>query len=131
MDGYGDAFSVGYNEFNRPSDSRKVKNLLTKDYDISKISKNKKKSRELTKFNPQSLHNNNNCYEFGLSNIEDFSFGSSGSKNSLGGSDLSQVHSNYETWGKTIEKDTRLYNKYNKTNDLKKEMEKKYPKELN
>lgn len=123
LDGFGDPLDKGYNDFNRPSDSKEVEALLTKDYDINKVNKNRRrKPNKIVKFNPTSLPTNNNCYELGLTNIEDFSFGNNGSKNSLGGSDLSHVHSDHETWGESVSNNTILFNKYNKTTDINKEM---------
>ena len=78
----------------------------------------KTKKRELVKYNPKTIKYNN-CYEYGITNIDDFGFSTkSKSGNGLTGSDISQVHENNESWEVSVSRDKNLFKKYNNNETL-------------
>lgn len=113
--GFNDPFTHGYKDFNRPTDDKETEMLLTKKYKIKK-KKNAGKPHKIVKFNPSGVVNDTSFHEFGLTNIDDYSFADNNTKNGLGGSDLSHVHSDYKNWDDSV--DLRVHNKYNKLTDL-------------
>jgi len=124
-DGYVDAYSIGYDKFNRPADDNKTKILLTKEYSPSASEHKAKKTRNKMVKHTQmkSLASSDSEYELGLTTVDDFSFKGGGSKNGLMGSDLSQVHEEFENWDVSVSRNPELYKKYNTTRDLDKEIE--------
>jgi DnaJ-class molecular chaperone len=114
-----DPYTVGYKDFGRTKQlsDEALKRELTKDYGVTTSKKYKK--REITKFKPQVQQSNNNCYEFGLTNVDDFGFASnSKTSNTLSGSDISQVHENNEPWEMSVSRNKQLVEKYNNTKSL-------------
>lgn len=106
--------NIGYSEFNRTiTDSKKLKKKLKKVYAPNSNPNNKKK-QELVTYTPHQAPEQKNYYEYGLTEISDYGFGGFG-KNSLAGSDLSQVFEDRETWEKSAYK---LKDKYNDNTNI-------------
>ena len=113
-----DPYTVGYKDFGRQDmNKQQLEQELTKDYSVT--TKKHYKKQEIQKFKPRVQQSNNNCYEFGLSNIDDFGFSSnSKASNTLSGSDISQVHENNEPWEVSVSRNKQLVKKYNNNQSL-------------
>lgn len=106
--GMEDPYSRGYVDFNRKH-SENIEHQLTKEY---KPKPKSSKSHKLVHRNSLEHNYSNGTYEFGLTNVGDFSV-KNNSKNGLLGSDISQVFDDTEIWEMSAMRNDKLKNKYN------------------
>lgn len=122
--GMSDPYSVGYKEFNNKfKDPKKHLQSLNSEPKIKKHTL-PKQQKQIVLTTPQTQQNtNNNCYEFGLTNVSDFGI-TTQSKNGLSGSDLGSVYQDSEYWEETFNRHQKLKQKYNDTTDISSKMKK-------
>lgn len=112
-----DPYTRGYKEFDRrPNDPKKhLKSLKSQ----PKVRKPQKTKHQLVIHNPDTQTNTtNNCYEFGLTKISDFSI-TTQSKNGLSGCDLGSVYDqDNEYWEDSFNRHQKFSKKYNDTTDI-------------
>ena len=134
--GYADPYKTGgYSNFGRDTTltQDQLKKKLNKEYETKvtlpgssqRTTKGGRvaKQRIIKHQRPHGIGSRNDAHEFGLTNVDDYGFvNNSKSANMLLGSDLSQVHNDSETWETSVRRNKKLYNKFDRTGNIDKDV---------